>query len=81
MIVTFMGVGCAMGKVVHIRMSVIYDVLPVSARKGLRDVISEAAAVKMAVLALTAFQYLLTSLPNLNFAEGEVYVSYLEVDS
>jgi len=32
-------------------------------------------------LTLTSFQYLLTTLRNLNFAEEEIYVSYLEVDS
>ena len=32
-------------------------------------------------LSLASFQYLLTAIRNLNFAEDEVYVSYLEVDS
>ena len=32
-------------------------------------------------LTLTSFQYLLTAIRNLNFAEEEVYVSYLEIDS
>lgn len=116
-IVTFMGLGYATRKGIHIRMSAIYDALPVKARKGLMIVISATTAVMMATLAwyafeyvqkvasrgritpalqlplyltyiwvvvglvLTAFQYLLTALRNLNFAEEEIYVSYLEVDS
>jgi TRAP-type C4-dicarboxylate transport system permease small subunit len=116
-IVTFMGLGYATRKGIHIRMSAIYDALPVKARKGLMIVIAATTAVMMAVLAwfaleyvqkvasrgritpalqmplyltyvwvvaglvLASFQYLLTALRNLNFAEEEIYVSYLEVDS
>ena len=116
-IVTFMGLGYATRKGIHIRMSAIYDALPVKLRKGLMVVISATTAVMMALLAwyaleyvqkvasrgritpalqlplyltyvwvvvglvLAAFQYLLTALRNLNFAEDEIYVSYLEVDS
>ncbi|WP_170763515.1 TRAP transporter small permease [Ruegeria lacuscaerulensis] len=116
-IVTFMGLGYATRKGIHIRMSAIYDALPIKMRKGLMVVIAATTAVVMAVLAwyaleyvqkvasrgritpalqlplyltyvwvvvgltLASFQYLLTAIRNLNFAEEEVYVSYLEVDS
>ncbi|WP_170419642.1 TRAP transporter small permease [Ruegeria atlantica] len=116
-IVTFMGLGYATRKGIHIRMSAIYDALPIRIRKGLMVVIAATTAVVMAVLAwyaleyvqkvaargritpalqlplyltyvwvvigltLASFQYLLTAIRNLNFAEEEVYVSYLEVDS
>ncbi|WP_170431938.1 TRAP transporter small permease [Ruegeria arenilitoris] len=116
-IVTFMGLGYATRKGIHIRMSAIYDALPIKMRKALMVVIATTTAVVMAVLAwyaleyvqkvaargritpalqlplyltyvwvvvglaLAAFQYLLTAIRNLNFAEEEVYVSYLEVDS
>ncbi|WP_170362654.1 TRAP transporter small permease [Ruegeria arenilitoris] len=116
-IVTFMGLGYATRKGIHIRMSAIYDALPIKLRKGLMVVIAATTALVMAVLAwyaleyvqkvasrgritpalqlplyltyvwvvigltLTSFQYLLTAIRNLNFAEEEVYVSYLEVDS
>ncbi|MBE1284197.1 MAG: TRAP transporter small permease subunit [Rhodobacteraceae bacterium] len=116
-IVTFMGLGYATRKGIHIRMSAIYDVLPVKLRKGLMIVIATMTAVMMATLAwyaleyvqkvasrgritpalqvplyltyvwvvaglaLAAFQYALTALRNLNFAEEEIYVSYLEIDS
>ncbi|MCG7521462.1 TRAP transporter small permease [Ruegeria sp. Ofav3-42] len=116
-IVTFMGLGYATRKGIHIRMSAIYDALPIKMRKGLMVVITATTAVVMAVLAwyaleyvqkvasrgritpalqlplyltyvwvvvgltLAAFQYLLTAIRNLNFAEEDVYVSYLEVDS
>lgn len=116
-IVTFMGLGYATRKGIHIRMSAIYDALPIKLRKGLMVVIAATTAVVMAVLAwyaleyvqkvasrgritpalqlplyltyvwvvigltLASFQYLLTAIRNLNFAEEEVYVSYLEVDS
>ncbi len=116
-IVTFMGLGYATRKGIHIRMSAIYDALPIKARKALMVVIAATTAVVMAVLAwyaleyvqkvasrgritpalqmplyltyvwvvvgltLASFQYLLTAIRNLNFAEEEVYVSYLEVDS
>lgn len=116
-IVTFMGLGYATRKGIHIRMSAVYDVLPVKLRKALMIVIAATTSVMMAVLAwyaleyvqkvasrgritpalqlplyltyvwvvigltLASFQYLLTALRNLNFAEEEIYVSYLEVDS
>ncbi|WP_170327456.1 TRAP transporter small permease [Ruegeria arenilitoris] len=116
-IVTFMGLGYATRKGIHIRMSAIYDALPIKMRKALMVVIAATTAVVMAVLAwyaleyvqkvaargritpalqlplyltyvwvvvglaLASFQYLLTAIRNLNFAEEEVYVSYLEVDS
>lgn len=116
-IVTFMGLGYATRKGIHIRMSAIYDALPIKLRKSLMLVIASTTAVMMAILAwfaleyvqkvasrgritpalqlplyltyvwvvigltLTSFQYLLTALRNLNFAEEEIYVSYLEVDS
>lgn len=116
-IVTFMGLGYATRKGIHIRMSAIYDALPTKLRKGLMVVIAATTAVMMALLtwfafeyvqkvasrgritpalqlplyltyiwvviglALTSFQYLLTALRNLNFAEEVIYVSYLEVDS
>ncbi|KIC36404.1 C4-dicarboxylate ABC transporter substrate-binding protein [Ruegeria sp. ANG-R] len=116
-IVTFMGLGYATRKGIHIRMSAIYDALPIKVRKGLMVIIAATTSLVMAVLAwyafeyvqkvasrgritpalqlplyltyvwvviglvLTSFQYLLTALRNLNFAEEDVYVSYLEVDS
>ncbi len=116
-IVTFMGLGYATRKGIHIRMSAIYDALPIKLRKALMVVIAATTAAVMAVLAwyaleyvqkaasrgritpalqlplyltyvwvviglaLASFQYLLTAIRNLNFAEEEVYVSYLEVDS
>lgn len=116
-IVTFMGLGYATRKGIHIRMSAIYDALPVKLRKGLMVVIATTTAVVMAVLAwyafeyvqrvasrgritpalqlplyltyvwvviglaLASFQYLLTAIRNLNFADEDVYVSYLEIDS
>ena len=116
-IVTFMGLGYATRKGIHIRMSAIYDALPVKLRKALMIVIALTTSVMMALLAwyaleyvqkvaargritpalqlplyltyvwvvlglaLASFQYLLTALRNLNFAEEEIYVSYLEVDS
>ena len=116
-IVTFMGLGYATRKGIHIRMSAIYDALPPKVRKGLMVVIAATTSVMMAILAwyafeyvqkvasrgritpalqlplyltyiwvvvglvMASFQYLLTALRNLNFAEEEIYVSYLEVDS
>jgi TRAP-type C4-dicarboxylate transport system permease small subunit len=116
-IVTFMGLGYATRKGIHIRMSAIYDALPLKARKILMIVIALTTAIMMAVLAwyayeyvakvarrgrvtpslqvplfltyiwvvvglaLTSLQYFLTALRNLNLAEEEVYVSYVEVDS
>ncbi|WP_107497443.1 TRAP transporter small permease [Thalassobius sp. I31.1] len=116
-LVTFMGLGYATRKGIHIRMSAIYDALPPKIRKGLMVVIAAVTSVMMAILAwyafeyvqkvasrgritpalqlplyltyvwvvvglvLASFQYLLTALRNLNFAEEELYVSYLEIDS
>ncbi|MGB0902251.1 TRAP transporter small permease [Halocynthiibacter sp.] len=116
-IVTFMGLGYATRKGIHIRMSAIYDALPPKIRKGLMVVIAATTSVMMAILAwyafeyvqkvasrgritpalqlplyltyiwvviglaMASFQYLLTAIRNLNFAEEEIYVSYLEVDS
>ncbi|WP_170505857.1 TRAP transporter small permease [Ruegeria arenilitoris] len=116
-IVTFMGLGYATRKGIHIRMSAIYDALPVKLRKGLMVVIATTTAIVMGVLAwyafeyvqkvasrgritpalqlplyltyvwvviglaLASFQYLLTVIRNLNFADEDVYVSYLEIDS
>ncbi|WP_166418352.1 TRAP transporter small permease [Cochlodiniinecator piscidefendens] len=116
-IVTFMGLGYATRKGIHIRMSAIYDALPPKIRKGLMVIIAAITSVMMAILAwyafeyvqkvasrgritpalqfplyltyiwvvvglvLASFQYLLTAIRNLNFAEEEIYVSYLEVDS
>lgn len=117
LIVTFMGLGYATRKGIHIRMSAIYDALPIKMRKMLMVVIAAITSVMMAVLtwyafeyvqkvasrgritpalqvplyltyiwvviglALTSFQYLLTAIRNLNFADEDVYVSYVEVDS
>ncbi|SLN65675.1 2,3-diketo-L-gulonate TRAP transporter small permease protein YiaM [Roseovarius albus] len=116
-IVTFMGLGYATRKGIHIRMSAIYDALPTKVRKAFMIVIAATTSVMMAILAwyaleyvqkvasrgritpalqlplyltyvwvvvglaLTSFQYALTALRNLNFAEEEIYVSYLEIDS
>ncbi len=116
-IVTFMGLGYATRKGIHIRMSAIYDALPPKIRKAFMVVIAAATTVMMAILSwyafeyvqkvasrgritpalqvplyltyvwvvvglvLTSFQYLLTTIRNMNFAEEEIYVSYLEVDS
>ena len=116
-IVTFMGLGYATRKGIHIRMSAIYDALPQKLRKTLMIIITATTAVMMAVLAwyaleyvqkvaargritpalqvplyltyvwvvaglaLTALQYLLTAIRNLDFTEDEIYVSYVEVDS
>ena len=116
-IVTFMGLGYATRKGIHIRMSAIYDALPQKLRKTLMIIITATTAVMMAILAwyaleyvqkvasrgritpalqvplyltyvwvvaglaLTALQYLLTAIRNLDFTEDEIYVSYVEVDS
>ncbi|MFA3918332.1 TRAP transporter small permease [Ruegeria hyattellae] len=56
-IVTFMGLGYATRKGIHIRMSAIYDALPINIRKGLMVVIAAATAVVMAVLAWYALEY------------------------
>ncbi|MES0868428.1 TRAP transporter small permease [Pseudovibrio sp. SCP19] len=116
-IITFMGLGYATRKGIHIRMSAIYDALPKKVRKILMILITIMTATMMAILtwyaveyvakvasrgrvtpalqvplyltyiwvviglALATLQYLLTALRNLNLAEEEIYVSYLEVDS
>lgn len=116
-IVTFMGLGYATRKGIHIRMSAIYDALPRRLRKTLMIVIASCTAVMLGLLAwfaleyvqkvasrgritpalqmplylsyiwvviglaLASFQYLLTALRNMNLAEEEIYVSYLEIDS
>ncbi|AEV37455.1 TRAP dicarboxylate transporter, DctQ subunit [Pseudovibrio sp. FO-BEG1] len=116
-IITFMGLGYATRKGIHIRMSAIYDALPKKMRKILMILITIMTATMMAILtwyaveyvakvasrgrvtpalqvplyltyiwvviglALATLQYLLTALRNLNLAEEEIYVSYLEVDS
>lgn len=56
-IVTFMGLGYATRKGIHIRMSAIYDALPVKMRKGLMVVIAATTAVMMALLAWYALDY------------------------
>ena len=56
-IVTFMGLGYATRKGIHIRMSAIYDALPIKIRKGLMVVIAATTAVVMGVLAWYAFEY------------------------
>lgn len=56
-IVTFMGLGYATRKGIHIRMSAIYDVLPTKVRKALMVVIAATTAVMMAVLAWYALEY------------------------
>ncbi|WP_170395232.1 TRAP transporter small permease [Ruegeria arenilitoris] len=56
-IVTFMGLGYATRKGIHIRMSAIYDALPVKLRKGLMVVIATTTAIVMGVLAWYAFEY------------------------
>ena len=56
-IVTFMGLGYATRKGIHIRMSAIYDVLPKRIRKFLMIIITATTAVMMAVLAWYALEY------------------------
>jgi TRAP-type C4-dicarboxylate transport system permease small subunit len=56
-IVTFMGLGYATRKGIHIRMSAIYDALPARMRKGLMVVIAAVTSVMMAVLAWYALEY------------------------
>ncbi|MES0828236.1 TRAP transporter small permease [Ruegeria sp. SCP11] len=56
-IVTFMGLGYATRKGIHIRMSAIYDALPIKLRKGLMVVIAATTALVMAVLAWYALEY------------------------
>lgn len=56
-IVTFIGLGYATRKGIHIRMSAIYDALPQKLRKMLMVVIAGTTAVMMAVLAWYALEY------------------------
>lgn len=56
-IITFMGLGYATRKGIHIRMSAIYDILPRKARKALMIVIAATTSVMMATLAWYAFEY------------------------
>ena len=56
-IVTFMGLGYATRKGIHIRMSAIYDALPIKVRKGLMVVIAATTAVVMGILAWYALEY------------------------
>ena len=56
-IVTFMGLGYATRKGIHIRMSAIDDILPGKIRKGLMVVIAATTAVMMAILAWYALEY------------------------
>ena len=56
-IVTFMGLGYATRKGIHIRMSAIHDVLPPKVRKALMVVIAVITAVMMAILTWFALEY------------------------
>lgn len=56
-IITFMGLGYATRKGIHIRMSAIYDVLPPKMRKALMIVIAATTSIMMAILAWYAFEY------------------------
>ncbi len=56
-IVTFMGLGYATRKGIHIRMSAIYDALPQKLRKTLMIIITATTAVMMAILAWYALEY------------------------
>ncbi len=56
-IVTFMGLGYATRKGIHIRMSALYDTLPPRAKKAMMIVIALTTAVMMAVLAWYALEY------------------------
>jgi TRAP-type C4-dicarboxylate transport system permease small subunit len=56
-IITFMGLGYATRKGIHIRMSAIYDILPPKTRKALMIVIAATTSVMMATLAWYAFEY------------------------
>ncbi len=56
-IVTFMGLGYATRKGIHIRMSAIYDALPQRIRKILMIFITATTAIMMAVLAWYALEY------------------------
>lgn len=56
-IVTFMGLGYATRKGMHIRMSALFDILPPRTRKVMMIFIAFITAVMMAVLAWYAFEY------------------------
>lgn len=56
-IVTFMGLGYATRKGIHIRMSAIYDALPRRLRKTLMIVIASCTAVMLGLLAWFALEY------------------------
>lgn len=56
-IITFMGLGYATRKGIHIRMSAIYDILPPKTRKALMIIIAATTSVMMATLAWYAFEY------------------------
>lgn len=56
-IVTFMGLGYATRKGIHIRMSAVYDQLPPRAKKAAMILIALTTAVVMAVLAWYALEY------------------------
>ena len=55
--VTFMGLGYATRKGIHIRISVVYDLLPQRFRKAMMIIISATTAVMMGILAWYAFEY------------------------
>ena len=57
LIVTFMGMGYATRKGLHIRMSALYDTLPPRIKKVMMIFIALTTAVMMAVLAYYAFEY------------------------
>ncbi|WP_343564514.1 TRAP transporter small permease [Kiloniella sp. b19] len=56
-IITFMGLGYATRRGIHIRMSAIYDTLPWKAKKLIMILIALTTAIMMAVLAWYAFEY------------------------
>ena len=55
--VTFMGLGYVTRKGIHIRISVVYDLLPQRFRKAMMIIISATTAVMMGTLAWYAFEY------------------------
>lgn len=55
--VTFMGLGYVTRKGIHIRISVVYDLLPQRFRKAMMIIISATTAVMMGILAWYAFEY------------------------
>ncbi len=68
LLVTFAGIGYAARHGRHIRMSAIYDALPVRARKILMTIITAVTAVIMLSLAWYAVQYIISL-----YAKGRVY--------